>query len=471
MNWSLVYLISEWVIRVAMLVYVPQRRTAAASRTWLLFIFILPWPGLLLYAIFGRIDVPKRRVERQERAARHIRDAQEQMSEHSLTEPTIPLNLRPSLDLARRLSCFDVFGGNHVDLLTDYGATIDRLIDDIDHAQHHVHLLFYIFGVDQTSRRVVEAMARAERRGVNARVMMDAVGSKQALRQLAPGLREQGIEVYELLPVGLLRRNVARFDLRNHRKIAVIDGKIGYTGSQNIVDAEFVKGYPNEELMARLTGPAVAQLQAVLLGDYYFEKGRNLRDPGFFPKLEHTGTTAAQLVPSGPGYDREHGQELIVSMLHGAQERVVITTPYFVPDEPFLHALRTAARRGVEVHLVVSQHANQTVTQLAQRSFYEDLLESHIAVHLYQPRFLHAKHLTIDDSIAFVGTTNIDIRSFALNAEINLVLYDSRVVCRLRAVQENYFAYSEQLNAKAWKQRPLRAKVLQNIARLADSLL
>lgn len=284
-------------------------------------------------------------------------------------------------------------------------------------------------------------------------------------------MRKQGIEVYELLPVGLFRRNVARFDLRNHRKIAVIDGKIGYTGSQNIVDAEFVKGYPNEELMARLTGPAVAQLQAVLLADYYFEKGRNLKDPGFFPKLEHTGNVAAQVVPSGPGYDHENGQELIVSMLHGARERVVITTPYFVPDEPVLHALRTAARRGVEVHLVVSLHANQMVTQLAQRSFYEDLLESHITVHLYKTRFLHAKHLSIDDCIALVGTTNIDIRSFALNAEINLVFYDSNVVRQLRAVQETYFAHSEPLNAKAWKQRPLRSKVAQNIARLADSLL
>ena len=471
MNWSLLYLVSEWMIRVAMLIYVPQRRSAAASRTWLLFIFILPWPGLLLYAVFGRIDLPKRRIERQERAARHIRDAQEQMSEHSLMEPVIPQNLRPSLDLARRLSCFNVFGGNHVELLTDYEGTIDRLVDDIDHAEHHVHLLFYIFGVDRTSRRVMDAMVRAEKRGVNARVLMDAVGSKQALRRLAPDMRGQGIEVYELLPVGLLRRNAARFDLRNHRKIAVIDGKIGYTGSQNIVDAEFVKGYPNEELMARLSGPAVAQLQAVLLADYYFEKGRNLKDPGFFPRIEHAGTTAAQLVPSGPGYDREHGQELIVSMLHGAQERVVITTPYFVPDEPFLHALRAAARRGVEVHLVVSQHANQMITQLAQRSFYEELLDSQIAIHLYQPRFLHAKHLTIDDSIALVGSTNIDIRSFALNAEINLVLYDSRVVCGLRAVQENYFAHSEQLDAKAWKRRPLRTKVAQNIARLMDSLL
>ena len=156
--------------------------------------------------------------------------------------------------------------------------TIDRIIGDIDSAQRNVHLLFYIFLADATGRRVGEALERAAARGVTCRVLMDAVGSRQGVKKLAPKLRSSGVEVLEMLPVGLFRRNAARFDLRNHRKIVVVDGRVGYTGSQNIVNPEFVKGYPNEELMVRLTGPGVAQLQAMFLADHYFETGKVL-DP------------------------------------------------------------------------------------------------------------------------------------------------------------------------------------------------
>jgi len=274
------------------------------------------------------------------------------------------------------------------------------------------------------------------------------------------------------LPVGLFRRNTARFDLRNHRKIVVVDGRVGYTGSQNIVNPEFVKGYPNEELMVRVTGPVVAQLQAMFLADHYFETGTVLDPEELFPVLVNGGNSPAQVLPSGPGYGQENGRELIIAMLYAARERIVITTPYFVPDEPFLQAIRAASLRGgVEVHLVLSMHANQMITQFAQRSYYDDLLQAGIQIHLYRPRFLHAKHLTIDNHIALVGSTNMDIRSFALNAEVNLLVYDPAVVQQLRAVQERYFANSERLDAAAWNRRPLGAKVVHNTARLMDSFL
>jgi cardiolipin synthase len=275
-----------------------------------------------------------------------------------------------------------------------------------------------------------------------------------------------------MLPVGLFRRNTARFDLRNHRKIAVIDGTTGYTGSQNIANPEFVRGHPNEELMVRLTGPIVAQLQAMFLADHYFETGTVLDPRDLFPDLVYAGNSPCQLVPSGPGYHRENGRELIIAMLYAARQRIVVTTPYFVPDEPFLHAIRSARLRGgVDVHLVLSMHANQIITQFAQRSHYDDLLEAGIEIHLYRPRFLHAKHVTIDDEIALVGSTNMDIRSFALNAEINLVVYDRSVVRELRRLQDSYFANSERLNAAAWKKRPVADSVVQNTARLMDSFL
>jgi cardiolipin synthase len=471
MPWSLVYLISEWSIRLVMLIYVPQRRSAAASRTWLLLIFFQPWLGLALYASFGRIYVSKKRIEQQMRASHRIRAAQAELGVRKFAGPKLPADTAPILALATRLGDFEPFAGNRVELSTDYTGSIDRLVTDIDGARHHVHLLDYIYGADETGRRVADALGRAVKRGVKCRVMMDAVGSKQGLRRLGPGMRKDGIEVLAVLQVGFFRRGAARFDLRNHRKIAVIDGAIGHTGSQNLVNPNFVKGYPNEELTLRITGPVVVQLQAVFLADHFFETGSGLDELELFPEPAPSGETLAQVVPSGPGYQRENGQELMIALLYTARERVVITTPYFVPDEPFFQAVRSAVLRGVEVHLVLSEHANQRVTQMAQRSYYEDLLGAGVIIHLYQPRFLHAKHLSVDDHLVLIGSTNIDIRSFALNAEVNVLIYDAKVAGELRRVQDGYFAASRLLKAEEWARRPLRARVAQNIARLADSVL
>ena len=475
MHWSLVYLISEWAVRLVMLVYVPQKRNAAASRTWLLLIFLLPLPGLILYAMFGRIYLPRKRIAQQRRASRMIRATQEQMG----ASPALALEEAPPLDpkcarlaaFARRLGDFPPVPGNQSELLADYDGMIARLIADIDAASHHVHLLYYIYGDDEPGRRVAEALRRAQRRGVPCRLLLDAVGSKDALTRLAPGLTVEGIEVTPLLPVGLFRHNAARFDLRNHRKIAVIDGRVGYTGSQNIVNPEFVKGYANEELTVRLTGPVVAQLQAVFLADRYFERGGSLAHPELFPAIVPQLGSVAQMVPSGPGYQRKNGQQQFITLLYAARERVVMTTPYFVPDEPFLEAIYSARLRGVEVNLVLSQHANQLLTQLAQRSYYEELLAAGVRIHRYQPHFLHAKHLSIDDELVVIGSTNIDIRSFALNAEVNLVLYGAQPVAALRAVQERYFRDSRLLTEEEWNRRSLGIRTVQNMARLADSLL
>jgi len=210
----------------------------------------------------------------------------------------------------------------------------------------------------------------------------------------------------------------------------------------------------------------------MFLADHYFETGNVLDPQELFPELTYTGKSPVQVLPSGPGYGQENGRELIIAMLYAARERIVITTPYFVPDEPFLQAIRGAALRGgIEVHLVLSMHANQMITQFAQRSYYDDLLEAGIQIHLYRPRFLHAKHLTIDSHIALVGSTNMDIRSFALNAEVNLLVYDPGFVEQLRAVQERYFADSDLLDPGTWSRRRLTAKIAHNTARLLDSFL
>jgi cardiolipin synthase len=471
-TWGWVYVASEWMIRLVMLVYVPQRRSPAAARTWLLLIFFFPWGGLFLYMLIGRAFMPRKRLELQARASRVIRAGAEAFSERFRADAVaVPAHFQQAVTLAHNLGDFGILGGNRVELLTDYAGSIDRLVADVDAARHHVHLLYYIFADDATGRKVADALTRAVKRGVTCRVLIDSFGSRKTFSRLVPHLRKAGVEVHELLAFHLFRRGAARFDLRNHRKIAILDGSVGYVGSQNLVDPCFKKGLTFEELVVRVTGPVVIQLQAVLLADRYFETETQMDRSELFPEPVPAGVSPAQVLPSGPTYQWENTHRLLVSLIHAAQKRVVITTPYFIPDGALLLAMQTAVLRGVEVHLVVSRQVDQLLVGLAQKSYYEQLLEGGVQVHRYYRHFLHAKHLSVDDAVALIGSSNIDIRSFALNAEVSLLVYDPGVVAALRAVQERYFAYSERLTKEQWAARPLYAKVLQNSARLVDSLL
>jgi cardiolipin synthase len=251
----------------------------------------------------------------------------------------------------------------------------------------------------------------------------------------------------------------------------VIDGRVGYTGSQNMVSAEFKPGLSYEDLMVRVTGPVVLELQYVFAADWYLESNEVLDGVSEFPDPEISGDVPAQVLPSGPAFPTQNNQRLFVALVHGARERVVLTTPYFIPDEPLLQALQTAPLRGVDVHLVVSERGDHPVVSLAQESYYEELLEAGVQIHLYRKNFLHAKHLSVDDRVAVIGTSNLDIRSFALNAEIMLMIYDGGVVSRLAAEQEHYFANSHSLTPAEWERRSFGQKFVQNLARLLSPLL
>ncbi len=469
--WAWTFFIAEWAIRLVMLFYVPQKRSPAAARTWLLLIFIEPFLGLFLYALLGRAYMPKRRIELQEEVSRLIKRKVKPLESH-VRRPDLPPEFLQAVRLAENLGDFPILGGNHVELLPDYDGAVGRLIADIAAARRHVNLLYYLFADDKIGNRVADALIAAARRGVVCRLLLDSFASRRALRTLAPRLRAAGVEVVAVLPLGFFRRKAARLDLRNHRKIAVLDGRIAYVGSQNIVDADFKRGIVYEELVARVTGPVVHELQAVLLADRFFETETEAsQEEESFPVLDHTGDVEAQTLPSGPGYPFENNLRLVVALLYAAQKRVVMTTPYFIPDDTLLQAMTTAAQRGVEVHLVVSSKADQWLVGLAQRSYYEELLTAGVRIHVYKTHFLHAKHLSIDDQVALIGSTNMDMRSFALQCEVSLLVYDETVVKALHAVQQRYFDGSSVLTPEQWRRRPLLVRLLQNLARLVDSVL
>lgn len=471
-SWAGLYVISEWIIRLTMLVVVPFRRSPEAAKGWLLFVFFLPWPALALYLAIGRPQYPKWRRDRFARVPSVMKNAVQRIRLVSGEQkPDLPSNLTQAARLIQKLGRFPSVAGNRADLLARYDETYDRMAADIDQAASHVHLLFYIFADDESGRKIIQALARAVARGVTCRVLIDALGSRAWAPRVLAALADAGVEVHLVLPVGLLRRKSTRADLRNHRKIAVIDGQVGYVGSQNIVNADFNPRVVNQELVVRVTGPVVLELQGTFVADWFLETEQVLDSAGLFPELPAQGNIIAQVLPSGPDYPEASVERVIEALIHGARERVVITTPYFIPNEALLHALGTAVLRGVDVRVVLSKPVDQILVHLAQQSYYTELLDAGVRIYLYRDKLLHAKHLTIDDGIALIGSSNIDFRSFTLNSEVSLVMFDRNMTEQVRDEQERYFAASDLLSAKRWRARPLRSKVVENIARLLSPLL
>lgn len=468
LNLGLAILIADWLIRIAALLWIPARTRPAAARSWLLLIGFVPLAGLPLYLLFGHPWLSRTRIERQRLASQVIRDEQRPLAELRWTPPPHGASAEMA-PLLERLGAFMPTHGNAVRLLDDYAASLDALLADIDGAQTRVHLLYYLLFDDATGDAVVRALERAAARGVRCRVLLDAVGAKRGLRRYATRLRAAGVEVHAMLPGGLHWRRSGRMDLRNHRKVAVIDDTAAYVGSQNLAEPGFIAGFPNRELVARVQGPALAHLEAVFASDWFIETGE---------RLEVAPTTAlpdadvaVQLLPSGPAYPFENARDTVNALIHLARRRLVLATPYFVPDDATLTALRIAALSGVDVQLILSASNNQPLTAWAQKAYYGELLESGVGIALYAPHFLHAKHMSIDDDMALLGSINLDIRSFALNAEIGLLAYDRDVVAHMRRIEADYLAHATPVTLDDWNRRPHWRRSLEGIARLADSFL
>lgn len=458
----------DWLIRLAALLWIPTRTTPAAARSWLLLVGFLPLVGLPLYLLFGHPWLSRERVRRQALASGVIREEQAPHGalrwfpgDHGAASEMVPL--------VERLGDFMPTHGNAIELLDDYRGSLRALLADIDGAKERVHLLYYLLFDDEVGEAVCQALERAAGRGVQCRLLLDAVGAKRGLRRYARRLRAAGVDLHVMLPGGLRWRRSGRMDLRNHRKVAVIDSDAGYVGSQNLAAPDFVRGFPNRELVARVRGPVVAHLEGVFASDWYIETGKRLQVKQV--PVADDSNVAMQLLPSGPAYPFENARDTVNSLIHLAQRKVVLTTPYFVPDDATLSALRIAALSGVEVQLILSASNNQRLTAWAQDSYYEELLASGVKIALYRPHFLHAKHLSVDGNIALVGSINLDIRSFALNAEIGLLCYDRDVVARMRQVEADYLADADIVTLDHWRRRPAWRRSREGIARLADSLM
>lgn len=468
------YLVLEWTLRIVMVPLVARRRSLVSALSWLAIIFFQPLVGVVLYFFLAE-HFFARHVRRHRRTVDQSR-SRERLAFQSRyhVPPAMHGDERALAELTTRLGGFELVGGNTVEYLEAHRSAMDRMAEDIRAARSFVHLLFYIFEEDDCGWEVARALSEAAGRGVDCRVLADAVGSRRFFKRVAPWLEERGVRAHRVLPFSLLLRRLRPLDLRNHRKLAVIDGRVAYTGSMNVVDAEESSGMeavPWKDLMVRITGPAVLQLQLVFLEDWIFNVGKPLDGADLLPDPGMPGEIGVQVVPSGPTSRVETFHHLLVSALNAAEERVVVTTPYFIPDQATRVALELAQRRGARVELVVPVRSDSRFVTAASRAHYTELLDAGVGVHQHDSGFLHAKTITVDHELALIGSANFDRRSFRLNFELNLLVFGAGAVDRLVEIQERYLEESTPIDPDAWGSRPWIRRMGEDMARLVSPLL
>lgn len=443
-------------------------------------IFFLPVIGAAIYLVTGMQILGRRRIKRRERSRRLVRDetALEHFKPYRIGDITPTAIGHPSA-LMEHITSLPTLIGNDVQFTGDSAKAWDRLLSDIANAKHHVHLMYYIVLPDAAAERLCDALLAAAKRGLHVRFLLDAVGSSAFLgSDLRRRLEEGGVQVQELLSVKSFRVFFERFDVRNHRKLVVIDGEIGHCGSMNLADpqGDTMEGQA-ENIVGFYRGPVVDQLQLVFAEDWEAETDELLKGHAYYPYLHEdrsgspVGSTAAHVVPSSPG-DR-HGRvaHVLMATINEARERVIITTPYFVPDEPMLVAIQLAAMRGVQVDLVVPRKTDHPLVDAAGRSYFSPLLEVGVRIHHFTHGLLHSKTVTIDNLIATLGSANFDIRSFEINYELNVMLFGEKSVNQLRQIQEQYIERSELIGATAWRHRPRLQRTIDHLAALGSPLL
>ena len=465
-------------IRVIAIIVVPRNRRPTAATAWLLAIYFIPYIGVLLFLLIGNPRLPRARRKKQELINETIAEVTKDL--HLGTpRPGMPEWLRSLIGMNQRLGALPLSGDNGAHLISDYQASLDAMADAIRTAQQYVHVEFYILQSDAATDNFFRAMEETAARGVPVRVLLDHWANrwKPRYKQTIRRLDAMGADWHLMLPVQPLKGRTQRPDLRNHRKLLVVDSEVAFLGSQNVTDSTYnlpkniKRGLHWVDLMVRVDGPVVASVNAVFLSDWYSETDDVPESVDFVATHNGSGDLDCQIVPSGPGFEAENNLRLFLGLLYAAKRKIMIVSPYFVPDEALLLAVSTACDRGLQVELFVSEEGDQAVVYHAQRSYYEALLRAGVRIWMYRkPYILHTKSLTIDDDVAVIGSSNMDMRSFGLNLEISMLVRGEEFVQEVRAVEDRYRELSRELTLEEWLQQPLRSTVLDNLARLTSSL-
>jgi cardiolipin synthase len=481
---SSVFLLSIHVAIVgAIAVRVIMHRSARGiALSWLLLVATLPYVGAFIYLLIGERRIGRKRahdIDTLRGDLRTIANAAIPADHLAVDWRGLPSAAQAMDRLGRSLVGNATVRGNRFRLFSETQAILAAIARDVDAAQISVLMEFYIWSEGGAADAVLEAVIRAAGRGVQCRLLVDALGARPWWRGSQPQrLREAGVQLRSALPVGLLRTLVGRTDLRLHRKIVVIDGMAAWTGSMNLVDPRCFKQDAGVgewvDAMVRFEGTVVNPLAATVIGDWVLETGepmQTLIDNAGLGFAQPVGTANVQVVPSGPGETEDGLLQMLLGLINAAQVELVLTTPYLVPDDSVIVALRGAAARGVQVTVIVPEKIDSLLTRYASRSYYDDLMAVGVAIQLYRGGLLHTKSISVDRTMSMFGTVNLDMRSLWLNYEMALFVYQSDFANELRALQETYIAQSIKLDPLDWAKRPFRERLLENTLRLFSPLL
>ncbi len=482
----LIFSMGHWIIASIVATRVIFRRLpVGTSLAWLFILFFLPYVGILAYLLFGEFNLGSQRTKRSLEINKLYQDFINENVPHLQKHQGAMNNRLASISqVAASKTGFYTRKDNDMLLLAGSDKIFDAMIFDIQQAKERCLLEFYIVEPKGKVEELLNILCEVASKGVKCQILADGIGSRNFFKSSWPKkLQEAGIQVENSLSVGLIKTFLKRTDLRNHRKILVVDNDIAYTGSFNLVDPKFFKaggGFGEwVDVMIRSQGSIVPFLSAIFYRDAAVEnqKSMSLTIENFhniadeLSTAKPVGAIPAQVIPSGPDQDKTTIIETFASAFYIAKNSIVITTPYFVPDDSIFMAIMNAAHRGVEITIIVPKKVDSILVHYASHSFYEDLLAAGVKIFAFDGGLLHSKTINIDNEFCFVGTVNMDIRSFYLNLEVTLAIYDQDFTQQLNDLQQSYLEFSEEIILKDWQQRSAIKRFMENTIRLTSPFL
>lgn len=453
-------------IAVVVRVLTRPHREPASRLAWLAVVIAIPLLGIIAYLILGETRISGRRRE-------HGRDVDAHLPRPN-GDPSCLKELSGGLysapfTLARTINCLDPSCSNSARLAADSNAAIDEIVGDVDAARQHIHICTYIWLADHNGLKVKDACLRAAARGIEVRLLADALGSRKFIASRHwRELRDGGCQVRVALPVGnplwtLIR---GRVDLRNHRKMIVVDNRISWIGSQNLADPEFrikPRYAPWVDIMSRWEGPVAQHVQYLFVSDWIAEGGDEISRLLKEGNQPGPGAILTQVIGTGPTSSFDAMPSCYSELIHSARNELVVTTPYFVPDEQLLFALTSAARRDVKTVMIVPRRCDSRIVAATSRSYYEDLIKAGVELFEYVPGMLHSKTMVIDRCVGLIGSANLDRRSFELNFENNLLFADAAFAADVRDRQDSYLANSIRITAEDVARVGLAQRIWRNL--------
>ncbi|USD39355.1 cardiolipin synthase [Ferrimonas sp. SCSIO 43195] len=448
-----------------------KRRPFGVSLAWLLLIYIIPLFGVVVYLLFGELNIGRKRTQRVKEMTAPFKYWNERLHRQAQSDRRLGQHARPLHELSLRRLGIPALLGNDLELIENSQTILRRIIDDIHQASDTIHMEFYIWHPGGLADEVADALIQARQRGVTVRLLLDGAGSREFFNSRWPDtLMQNGVSIVKALGVNPLRMFLRRMDLRQHRKIVVIDQRIAYTGSMNLVDSRYFKQSAGVgewiDIMVRLTGPSVCSLAALQSWDWEFETDERLLDEIALPQVESPlshrhAEDSVQVIPSGQGLPESIIQQVLLLSIYHAKHSITLTSPYFVPSEQLLDALRTAAQSGVEVNLIIPDKNDSFMVEWASRAFFTELLNAGVAIYRFNGGLLHTKSMLIDDDHCIIGTVNLDIRSLLLNSEVSLAIDDPDFCQELGQLLDRYLQQSNRIDAHQWQLRPMWKKLVE----------